>query len=130
MSDENEDLTVISTNPEAAGGNNLLKIKAECKLWVRVPIKMEVGDIEIHPVTLLEIIKGSNDPRLEGTLTDPMARIEDSLEDDMNDLVLNRSIDQVIDYERLEKATQDGDYFADYIYGKPDITDLTIEITN
>ena len=130
MSDENEDLTVISTNPEAKGGNNLLKIKAECKLWVRVPIKMEVGDIEIHPVTLLEMIKGSNDDRLEGALSDPMTRIEDALEDDMNDLVLNRSIDQVIDYERLEKATQDGDYFADYIYGKPDITDLTIEITS
>ena len=130
MNDENEDLTVISTNPDAAGGNNLLKIKAECKLWVRVPIKMEVGDIEIHPVTLLEMIKGSNDDRLEGALSDPMSRIEDALEDDMNELVLYRRIDQVIDYERLDKATQDGDYFADYIYGKPDITDLTIEITS
>ena len=48
-----------------------LKIKAECKVWVRVPIKIEVEDIEIHPVTLLEMIKGSNDPRLEGSLSDP-----------------------------------------------------------
>lgn len=128
MIDENQN--IVSTNPNAAGGNNLLKIKAECKLWVRVPIKMEVGDIEIHPVTLLEIIKGSSDPRLEGTVTDPMARIEDELEDDMIELVNSRKIDQVVDYERLDKATQDGDYFADYIYGKPEITDLTIEITN
>lgn len=130
MNDENEDLTVISTNPNAEGGNNLLKIKAECKLWVRVPIKIEVEEIEIHPVTLLEMIKGSNDPRLEGALSDPMTRIEDALENDMNELIFSRIIDQVIDYERLEKATQNGDYFVDYIYGKPDITDLTIEITS
>lgn len=125
-----EDHNIVSTNPRAAGGNNLLKIKAECKLWVRVPIKMEVGGIEIHPVTLLEMIKGSNDPRLEGALSDPMTRIEEALETDMNELVFSRGIDEALDYERLEKATQDGDYFADYIYGKPEITDLTIEITN
>ena len=83
-------MTIVSTNPNAEGGNNLLKIKAECKLWVRVPIKMEVGDIEIHPVTLLEIIKGHSDPRLEETVTDPMARIEDELEDDMIALVNSR----------------------------------------
>ena len=123
-----EDHNIVSTNSRSAGGNNLLKIKAECKLWVRVPIKMEVGDIEIHPVTLLEMIKGSNDRRLEGALSDPMTRIEDALEDDMIELVNSRKIDQVIDYERLDKATQDGDYFSDYIYGKPEITDLTIEI--
>ena len=121
---------IVSTNPEAAGGNSLLKIKAECKLWVRVPIKMEVGDIEIHPVTLLEMIKGSSDPRVNGALSDPMTRIEDALEDDMIELVNSKKIDQVIDYERLDKVTQDGDYFADYIYGKPEITNLTMEITN
>ena len=48
----------------------------------------------------------------------------------MNELVFSRSIDQVIDYERLEKTTENGDYMEDYIYGKPEITDLTIEITN
>lgn len=125
-----EDHNIVSTNPRAAGGNNLLKIKAECKLWVRIPIKMEVGEIEIHPLTLLEMIKGSNDPRVNGVLSDPMTRIEEALGDDMIELVNSRKIDQVIDYERLDKATEDGDYFSDYIYGKPEITDLTIEITN
>lgn len=123
--------TVISTDPEAEGGDNYLNLKAECEVWVRVPLRVNVKNIEIHPITLMEFIKGN--PKEKGgnpLLEPPLDRIEDALREDIAKLANRRELGEYIDYKKLDNKTEEGVYMEDYIYGNPEITNLTIQITN
>ena len=123
--------TVISTDPEAEGGDNFLNLKAECEVWVRVPLRVNVKNVEIHPITLMEFIKRSPKDRRDSSLLDPpLERIEDALKEDLSKLANSRELGEYIDYKSLDKKTEEGSCIEDYIYGTPEITNLTIEITS
>ena len=123
--------TVISTDPEAEGGDNFLNIKAECEVWVRIPLRVNVENVEVHPVTLMEFIKGNPRDKENSSLLDPpLERIEEALKEDISKLANSGELGEYIDYKRLNQKTEEGTYIEDYIYGNPEVTNLTIQITD
>ena len=129
MESEENTYQVISTNANEEGGNNVLSIEAECKLWVRVPIKLTVSNVEIDPITIMEIIKRSPEERMGESLSTPQNRINMTLKEDIIDIADKKVIGDFIDYSELESRDQQGSDFSEYIYGVPEITNLKIRIT-
>ena len=120
---------VVSTDANEEGGQNLLNLEAECKLWIRVPIKIKVRNIEIHPITMLEIIKEGPDERMGESLSTPKNRIDTALREDLHEISAHRVIGDFIDYDVLKSKEEQGNDLSEYIYGVPDITNLRIKIT-
>ena len=129
MESEENNYQVISTNPKEEGGNNVLSLEAEVEVQVRVPLKLKVSGIEIHPSTMLEMIKEGPDQRMGESLSAPKNRIDMALKEDLNEIATNRVIGDFIDYRKLKSREEEGGDFSEYIYGVPEITNLRIKIT-